>query len=59
MSRKSKTDEHDCIDMKHVPCEKARAYLAKHGKLCGVNPPGKKEKPVRQRAHKFLSEWFG
>ena len=45
--------------MKHVPCEKARAYLAKHGKLCGVNPPGKKEKPVRQRAHKFLSEWFG
>lgn len=50
-----KRSEHDCIDPKHVPCEKARTYLAKHGKLCGVAAP----KPEKSRRKKgFLEEWF-
>ena len=56
----------DCIDAKFVPCEKARDYLKKHGRLCGIAPADTAEKPI---AHKpkpktnrkkgFFERWLG
>jgi hypothetical protein len=48
----------DCIDPKKVPCDKARAYLAKKGLLCGVkkDSPQPKKKPFLTA---FFDEWFG
>jgi hypothetical protein len=56
-------DKKDCIDAKFVPCEKARAYLEKHGRLCGTDtaeqPDAHKPKPKKTHKKGFLDRWLG
>lgn len=47
------TEKKGCIDPALVPCEKARAYLAKKGVLCQA-----KVKKKRARTKKSLWDWL-
>lgn len=55
----------DCIDAKYVPCEKAREYLKKHGRLCGTAPDTTEKpdahtpKPKKSHKKSFLDRWLG
>jgi hypothetical protein len=60
MRRKHREEKGDCIDPKNVPCEKARAYLAKHGRLCGVKKPvDHPRRSTKSAVDRWFTEWFG
>ena len=53
-----KKEVHDCIDADKVPCPKARAYLKKHGRLCGTGP-AHALKPKRKHRKGWISRLLG
>jgi hypothetical protein len=50
--------EKKCVNVRDVPCPKAREYLEKHGLICGQEPPAKKPRPVPSKVRSFLKEWL-
>jgi len=48
-----------CIDPARIPCDKARAYLEKHGLLCQTPEDAQPASKAKKRANRSLwKEWL-